>query len=118
MDGSDEKNCSKWICNAGLYKCNRTGQCIDHKYFCDGELDCDDGEDEVPMKKKFTESTVETQTFFKKRNVSCSNALSSIHNAFECTAPYFRRNQTSYTVLVKSLTPLFCFESRIKTIQH
>ena len=47
MDGSDEKNCSKWICDAGLYKCNRTGQCIDRKYFCDGELDCDDGEDEV-----------------------------------------------------------------------
>jgi hypothetical protein len=57
MDGSDEKNCSKWICDAGLYKCSRTGQCIDHKYFCDGELDCDDGEDEVgcsPSKQPWT----------------------------------------------------------------
>ena len=47
MDGHDEKNCSIWICDTGLYKCNRTGQCIDRKNFCDGEFDCDDGEDEV-----------------------------------------------------------------------
>ncbi|CAF1374446.1 unnamed protein product, partial [Rotaria sp. Silwood1] len=47
MGGRDEKNCSKWICDAGLYKCNRTGQCIDQNYFCDGEFDCDDGEDEM-----------------------------------------------------------------------
>ncbi|CAF0736628.1 unnamed protein product [Adineta steineri] len=47
MDGRDEKNCSHWMCDTGLYKCNRTGQCIERKSFCDGELDCDDGEDEV-----------------------------------------------------------------------
>ncbi|CAF1266508.1 unnamed protein product [Adineta steineri] len=47
MDGQDEKNCSNWMCDSGLYKCNRTGQCIERKYICDGELDCDDGEDEV-----------------------------------------------------------------------
>ncbi|CAF3651445.1 unnamed protein product [Adineta steineri] len=47
MDGQDEKNCSHWMCDTGLYKCNRSGQCIERKSFCDGELDCDDGEDEV-----------------------------------------------------------------------
>ncbi|CAF4079021.1 unnamed protein product, partial [Adineta steineri] len=47
MDGRDEKNCSDWMCDPGLYKCNRTGQCIERKSFCDGEFDCDDGEDEV-----------------------------------------------------------------------
>ncbi|CAF1287381.1 unnamed protein product, partial [Didymodactylos carnosus] len=47
MDGQDEKNCLHWICDPGLYKCNRTGQCIELKYFCDGEFDCDDGEDEI-----------------------------------------------------------------------
>ncbi|CAF1195768.1 unnamed protein product [Adineta steineri] len=47
MDGRDEKNCSHWMCDPGLYKCNRSGQCIERKSFCDGELDCDDGEDEV-----------------------------------------------------------------------
>ncbi|CAF4151727.1 unnamed protein product, partial [Adineta steineri] len=47
MDGQDEKNCSDWICDPGLYKCNRTGQCIERKSFCDGEFDCGDGEDEV-----------------------------------------------------------------------
>ncbi|CAF4083547.1 unnamed protein product [Adineta steineri] len=47
MNGRDEKNCSDWMCDTGLYKRNRSGQCIERKSFCDGELDCDDGEDEV-----------------------------------------------------------------------
>jgi hypothetical protein len=47
MDGRDERDCLRWICPEGLYRCNRTGQCIHRKYYCDGEFDCADGEDEL-----------------------------------------------------------------------
>jgi hypothetical protein len=47
LGGRDECNCSKWICARGTYQCNRTDQCIKRTYLCDGEFDCDDGEDEL-----------------------------------------------------------------------
>ncbi|CAF1296584.1 unnamed protein product [Adineta ricciae] len=47
MDGNDEKNCSKWVCHVDSIRCNGTGQCIDREYICDGDFDCDDGEDEI-----------------------------------------------------------------------
>ena len=46
INGTDEKECSDWICNRDEYQCQRTGQCVDRKYVCDGEWDCPDGEDE------------------------------------------------------------------------
>ncbi|CAF3413989.1 unnamed protein product [Rotaria sp. Silwood2] len=43
----NEQNFSQWICTSIARRCNRTGQCISEEYFCDGEFDCDDGEDEL-----------------------------------------------------------------------
>ncbi|CAF3060391.1 unnamed protein product, partial [Rotaria sp. Silwood2] len=47
MDGQDGQIFSQWICTSIARRCNRTGQCISEEYFCDGEFDCDDGEDEL-----------------------------------------------------------------------
>ncbi|CAF1086838.1 unnamed protein product [Didymodactylos carnosus] len=46
-DGSDEKNCTNWICAKKYIQCNKTGQCIKSEWRCDGEWDCSNGEDEL-----------------------------------------------------------------------
>ncbi|CAF4427039.1 unnamed protein product, partial [Rotaria sp. Silwood2] len=55
MDGRDERDCSKWVCARGTYQCNRTSQCIKRTYLCDGEFDCDDGEDELNCPRRSQE---------------------------------------------------------------
>ena len=55
VNGSDEKNCSEWICISGEEKCQRTGQCIAKNHRCDGEFDCFDGEDELNCSLKSTQ---------------------------------------------------------------
>jgi len=61
MDGRDEMNYSFWVCDQGLYQCNRTGQCIDRDYLCDGEFDCYDGEDEWSCSTRSRQWTLEQQ---------------------------------------------------------
>ncbi|CAF3999291.1 unnamed protein product [Rotaria sordida] len=59
MDGRDERDCSKWVCARGTYQCNRTSQCIKRTYLCDGEFDCDDGEDELNCPRRSQEGSLE-----------------------------------------------------------
>ena len=35
-------------CTEDQFQCNKTGRCIDQKWVCDGEPDCEDGADEKP----------------------------------------------------------------------
>ncbi|CAF0946886.1 unnamed protein product [Adineta steineri] len=46
-DGHDEKNCSQWVCPQDMHQCRTTGQCINKDDLCDGDFDCDNGEDEL-----------------------------------------------------------------------
>ncbi|CAF3980544.1 unnamed protein product, partial [Adineta steineri] len=46
-DRHDEKNCSQWVCPQDMHQCRTTGQCIDKDNLCDGDFDCDNGEDEL-----------------------------------------------------------------------
>ena len=47
MYGLDEQNCSQWVCDFEMYQCRGTGQCISRSHLCDGEFDCNNGEDEL-----------------------------------------------------------------------
>ncbi|UJR19685.1 hypothetical protein I4U23_022819 [Adineta vaga] len=80
MNGVDEKNCSNWICDPGLYQCSRTGQCIEQKFICDGEFDCNDGEDEVNCSQRIQ------QWKFEQR---CNNSIE-----YFCITDDYLKNQS------------------------
>ncbi|CAF4022098.1 unnamed protein product, partial [Adineta steineri] len=61
IDGHDEKNCSKWICPQDMHQCRTTGQCINKDDLCDGDFDCDNGEDELSCPVAKSRWTLETQ---------------------------------------------------------
>lgn len=59
--GTDEMNCHEWKCPVHYtaqqyYRC-QTGQCISHKWLCNGEWDCADGSDEEGI-QLLTEYTI------------------------------------------------------------
>ncbi|CAF3952043.1 unnamed protein product [Adineta steineri] len=110
MDGRDEKNCSHWMCDAGLYKCNRSGQCIEKKYFCDGEFDCDDGEDEVNCSLPWIPWNLENQSL----NRSCIHRSRVGDGHIDCIGARDERNvescpdyRMSPTTKPKSITVSF-----------
>ena len=52
----DERNCwpkqvNRWFCQSHEYKC-KSGECVLKSAWCDGKVDCKDGDDELFCKKK------------------------------------------------------------------
>ena len=80
MDGHDEQNCSQWMCPRGSHQCKRTGQCINTTYLCDGEFDCDDGEDELNCPRNALRWTLE---------FVCNSTSEHF-----CITPTYMQNQT------------------------
>ncbi|CAF4093851.1 unnamed protein product [Adineta steineri] len=79
-DGHDEKNCSQWVCPQDMYQCRTTGQCINKDNLCDGDFDCDNGEDELNCSITKSQWVLEAQ---------CNNTKEHF-----CITQHFLNNQT------------------------
>ncbi|UJR12145.1 hypothetical protein I4U23_016322 [Adineta vaga] len=132
MDGNDERNCSKWICDEGLIKCNQTGQCIEREYLCDGDFDCDDGEDEINCRpprelwtfeskcdKKFEYFCI-TKQYMKDQNSShpCIFWSQVGDGQIDCIGARDERNVLSCPVDHRMIGDRFLCDNRTKCIDH
>ena len=92
FDSVEDENllqCRKWwVCAMGQWQCG-TGQCIDQKWFSDGEWDCVDGSDENIL---FTNTTI---WMYKQVSIdpSTNSSLISLdlcaeNSSFLCLSPH------------------------------